>query len=187
MLNSTFRFLFSTFCHFAVKLQHQPFTAYKDKSSNTAVPGLLLHCVALFSGHMVGHYFWTSMWWWDVDILYMPTARRSTCRITLKVAVREWCLGWSDVKHWALCILLTWGRQFFGNMTYKSSACFSRGSRTMICNKTDYLKIWASYALKFNLLLIWRELHRLGSDRSVKMSFFYEIGILPAYAPFTSV
>lgn len=49
-LNFTFRFLVSTFCHCAVELQHQPFTPYKDKSSNTAVPGLfvpgiVLHCV----------------------------------------------------------------------------------------------------------------------------------------------
>lgn len=47
--NSTFRFLVSASCHCAVKLQHQPFTPYKDKSSNTPIPGLfvgiVLHCV----------------------------------------------------------------------------------------------------------------------------------------------
>lgn len=66
-------------CHCAVKLQHQPFTAQKDKSSSTTVSGLFCwQCDPLFSGHMVSHSFWKSCccwWWWELNL---PTARSST-------------------------------------------------------------------------------------------------------------
>ena len=105
---------------------------YKEKSPNTTVPGLLLHCAALFCGHMVGYCLGRRFS--GNKQAYLQTARSSKWWVTQKEveAVRHGCPACPGVRHWALCILRTWSTtaQLSAGAIFKRSAQFSSSSRT---------------------------------------------------------
>lgn len=165
LFNPTFRFLVSAFCHCVVKLQHQLFTPYKDKSSNTPVSACLLAlcCIVFWIWTHGRLLFFEGAGGSGGKWTYLPTARSSSVENNCKGRGKQLGTNASPVQMSntePFVFYLGKIAQLSGYMAYKRAACFPQVVKTMVHDKNITVFNKAELHMPFWLASNWFEMEQ---------------------------